>query len=285
LWQQLSGEYPTLPHYRAALATSLRVLGLQTAIAGESSRSDKAMRQARQVAEQLATDFPGVPGFEELLHGIVPEGIGYVQEHAGRLEEAEKSYREMLACYESLVNRHSRVERYQVGLFWARQWLGRLLWAMDRRAEAVEQFRQECLLGEQLSRNDPDIQDGLAWLLATCPDTRFRDVPRAIQLAQTAIKRAPGHGGYWATLGAAHYAAGDYSAAVKALEKAVQLPNYWGSCPRFYLAMAKAQLGQKDDAQGWYEKAVARLEQHEERFVESLRVRDEAAKVLGITAK
>jgi tetratricopeptide (TPR) repeat protein len=176
------------------------------------------------------------------------------------------------------------VERYQVGLFWARRYLGLLLWAMDRPAEAAEEFRQLQLLGEQLSRDDPDIQDGLAWMLATCPDSRFRHVPRAIQLAQTAVDRAPGHGIYWATLGAAHYAAGDYQAAVPALEKAVQLPSYWGSCPRFYLAMAKARLGQQDEARRWYEKGVARLEQHELRMVESLRVRDEAAKVLGIRA-
>jgi tetratricopeptide (TPR) repeat protein len=156
---------------------------------------------------------------------------------------------------------------------------------MERREEAAEEFRQLRVLGERLPADDPATQDALAWLLATCPDLRFRDVPRAIQLARTTVERVPRHGIYWATLGAAHYAAGDYKAAIRALEKAVQLPSYWGSCPCFFLAMAKAQLGEKDEARRWYDEGVARLEQHELRYVEALRIRDEAAKLLGIKAR
>jgi tetratricopeptide (TPR) repeat protein len=104
-------------------------------------------------------------------------------------------------------------------------------------------------------------------------------------LAQKAVERVPRYGFYWTTLGAAHYAAGDYPAAIRALEKGVQLPNYWGSCPRFLLAMAKAQLGQRDEARRWYEKGVARMEQHELQFGETLRIRDEAAKLLGIEVR
>jgi hypothetical protein len=122
----------------------------------------------------------------------------------------------------------------------------------------------------------------LAWQLATSPDTRFHDVPRSLVLAQQATDRVPQHGVYWTTLGAARYAAGDYPAAVQALEKGATLPNYWGCCPRFLLAMAKAQQGKKADARHWYAEGVAWMEQHELRFVESLRVRAEAEKLLGM---
>jgi tetratricopeptide (TPR) repeat protein len=284
IWRELVREEPGNPRHGAILVTSLRVLGMYTAIAGANSRSAEAMQEARAVAELLAADFPGVPGPLELLHCIVPEGIGAVQEHTGKLKEAEGSYREMLANQEALQREYPSVTRYQDGVIRAWRWLGWVLWGLGRREDAADAFRQMKLAIERRTAKDPDTQDTLAWLLATCPDARLRDAPRALQLARQAVERVPRHGVYWSTLGAAHYAAGEYAAAIRALEKGAQLPNYAPCYPRFLLAMAHFQLGSQEEARQWYEKGVASLEQ-ELNAVESVQLRDETRKLLGIKSK
>src|SRR5262249_59662688 len=50
--------------------------------------------------------------------------------------------------------------------------------------------------------------NNLAWLLATCPDAKFRDAAKAVELAKKAVEMAPKEGMIWNTLGAAHYRAG-----------------------------------------------------------------------------
>src|SRR5262249_54029929 len=71
----------------------------------------------------------------------------------------------------------------------------------------------------RLCPDDASVQNGFAWLLATCPDATFRNPKRAGELAQEAVKLAPEVGGFWNTLGVAHYRAGEWKAAITALEK------------------------------------------------------------------
>ena len=78
--------------------------------------------------------------------------------------------------------------------------------------------------------------------------------------------RTPEAGSYWNTLGVAHYRAGDWKAAIEALEKSTQLraggdPSVW-----FFLAMAHWQKGEKDQARQWYDKAVNRMERTSRRM-------------------
>ena len=87
-----------------------------------------------------------------------------------------------------------------------------------------------------------------------------REVPRcgrAVELAKKAVELAPKQGTFWNTLGVAHYRAGDWKAAVAALEKSEELRNGGDSFDWFFLAMAHWQLGEKDEARKWYDQAVA----------------------------
>src|SRR5262249_47445153 len=72
----------------------------------------------------------------------------------------------------------------------------------------------------KLAPDHARAQSSLAWVLATCPDTKLRDPDRAVELARKAVQLAPKVGMYWNTLGVAHYRAGDWKAAVAALDKA-----------------------------------------------------------------
>ncbi len=137
----------------------------------------------------------------------------------------------------------------------------------------------------ELAPANPSVSNNLAWLLATCPDSAFRDPARAVKLGKKAIALAPQSGTYWNTLGVAHHRAGEWKAAINALNKSMELsqggdPNDW-----LFLAMAHAKLGTKDEARTWYDRAVQWMEKNAPRNEDLRRFRAEAAKLLGVKEK
>jgi eukaryotic-like serine/threonine-protein kinase len=120
----------------------------------------------------------------------------------------------------------------------------------------------------------------LAWLLATCFKVELRNPTEAVEHAMKSVELAPTAGGYWNTLGVAHYRAGDWNASIGALEKSIGLrepdSNDW-----FFLAMANWQLGQNETAKKWYDQAVVWMEMHQPRNKQLARFRAEADELLG----
>jgi tetratricopeptide (TPR) repeat protein len=133
--------------------------------------------------------------------------------------------------------------------------------------------------------NSPAAHSDLAWLLATCPDTKFRNARKAVELAKKAIVLAPKEGNHWNRLGAAHYCAGEWKPAIAALEKSMELRNGGDSFEWFFLAMAHWQLGQKEEARKWNDKAVAWMEKNQPKDEELVRFRTEAESLLKIQRK
>jgi serine/threonine protein kinase/WD40 repeat protein len=129
---------------------------------------------------------------------------------------------------------------------------------------------------------DAGLRNSLAWLLATCPEEKFRDTGRALALALEAVEMAPGDGLIRNTLGAAHYRVGDWPAAIEALEKSEQLLGGQGSpFNAFFLAMAHGQSGNKGVARHWFDRAVAERKEGGPPDEELRRFRAEAEELLG----
>jgi hypothetical protein len=85
--------------------------------------------------------------------------------------------------------------------------------------------------------------NNLAWYLVACPDPQYRNVARALQLAQSATELAPHVASYWNTLGVAHYYSKEWTEAIAALEQSDQLePGRFGQ-NGFFLAMSHWRLG------------------------------------------
>jgi len=97
----------------------------------------------------------------------------------------------------------------------------------------------------------------------------------AAELAKKAIELAPKKGGYCNTLGAAQYRAGDWNAAIDALEKSMQLRSGGDSTDWLFLAMAHWQLAHKDEARQWYDKAVEWMDKNKPDHEELRRFRAE----------
>jgi tetratricopeptide (TPR) repeat protein len=113
---------------------------------------------------------------------------------------------------------------------------------------------------------DAVCENNLAWLLATCPETKLRDPKRAVDLAQKAVKTAPKEGNVWVTLGVAQYRMGDWQAAAAALQQAEKLLQPQGGFQRgvgralFFQAMAQQQMGNASEARHAYNRALRWVE-------------------------
>jgi tetratricopeptide (TPR) repeat protein len=124
--------------------------------------------------------------------------------------------------------------------------------------------------------------NNLADRLANHPDPKRRDPPEAVRLAKRAVELDPNFKVGWNTLGEAHYRAGDWRAAIKALGKSMEVRKGGDSNDWFFLAMAKWRLDEKDEARKWFHKAVGWMDKNQPKNEELRRFRVEAGALLGL---
>jgi uncharacterized protein HemY len=121
--------------------------------------------------------------------------------------------------------------------------------------------------------------------LTDCPDVRFRDPERAIELARSFLQEFPQSAAHWQRLGVAHYRAGQWQNAVEALNRSVEFQSGGDEVDQLFLAMAHWQLGDKDEARRRYDRALALRDKNVSQFrdpTEFPRFRAEAADLLEI---
>jgi serine/threonine protein kinase/Tfp pilus assembly protein PilF len=128
------------------------------------------------------------------------------------------------------------------------------------------------------------LMNSYAWMLATATDSKFRDPPRAVELAKEVVQYAPEFADKWTTLGVAYYRNGDWKNAVAALEKSQTVaPEPFAAANGFFLAMAYWQLGEKDRAREQFRRTQERMTKIGRSAMEdSAHFRQEAAQLLGI---
>ncbi len=120
-----------------------------------------------------------------------------------------------------------------------------------------------------------------SWKLSTSVVPADSDPLLALQTARALLELAPEDANAHANLGVAMYRNDDYSHSVEALEKARDMLGGDDPHHRFFLAMAYARSGRKDEAQAEFTLATAWLEE-EPRTAEQYCFRDEARAVIAM---
>ena len=141
---------------------------------------------------------------------------------------------------------------------------------------------------EKATQLDPDCAEyyaSLALWLTTCPETRFRDPQRAIAASKKLVSLTPKSVMGWQLLGWANYQSGAWKASIDALEKSMALQQGGNAYQWFYVAMAHHQLGDKEAARTWFDRAVQWMEKGAPENEILRRSRLEAEEVLEIKKK
>ncbi|MCA9005674.1 MAG: tetratricopeptide repeat protein, partial [Planctomycetaceae bacterium] len=99
-------------------------------------------------------------------------------------------------------------------------WRGTAYLKLHEYAKAKEDFETAI----QSHPDSPDAYNGLAWLLATCPDESFRDGKRSLELATRNCElMMPPEWNDLGTLAAAHAATGSFDEAVRLAKESLTL--------------------------------------------------------------
>jgi hypothetical protein len=279
----LAVDFPRQASYRAEAGWVHRRLAfVLMGLPGRFTDARQEHEQDISVFRTLAAEFPSHPAWmEQLAQGHRAWGRDLWK--LGRREESEKSLGEAVQVLEkSSIRFPDAIPSHSALLAETLAALGRMLASTGRAHDAEREFRKAL----ELAPGNAVIQNDLAWLLATCPEPELCVAAGALASAKRAIELAPNEGGYWNTLGVAHYRAGDWKAALQALNKSNELlKGNELSFNAFFIAMAHWQMGNKDEARTWFDRAVDWMVQHKPNDRELQRFRSEAEALLKIEAK
>ena len=96
--------------------------------------------------------------------------------------------------------------------------LGDIKYSRSEYAATVEAYETALHLDAQ----NVQVLNNLAWLYATCEDERFRNPPRALELARQAVELAPDAAHILDTLAESYFVNGDLQAAMQYAHKAIE---------------------------------------------------------------
>jgi serine/threonine protein kinase/Flp pilus assembly protein TadD len=282
LLNKLVRRRPEVSKYQDQLGAALNNLAELLGGRGDAAQDRRLLEQA--VRHQLAAVQAGPRQAIYRIHlANQLTRLGRTLMRMEEYAEAEKAYRQVIALREKLAGDFPKVPDYRRELAGNYNELGNLLDMTSQVAEAETAYRRTLALREKLKNDFPaearDRRD-LAWFLSNCPAQQFRNPDRALSLAKEAVELAPEGGGCWRTLGVARYRAGDWKAAIAALNKATELRSGGDSAEWFFLAMANWQLGDKQQARSWYDRAIRWMDENQPRDENLRRWRAETAALL-----
>jgi tetratricopeptide (TPR) repeat protein/serine/threonine protein kinase len=183
-------------------------------------------------------------------HASAHDNLGWALQSQGKLEEAVACWRKAIELEPSPKLKAGRY--FQIGKA--------LEFTKGKLGEAIACFEKAIELDPKWAY----AHEILAWVLTICPDVKLRNPRRGLEVARKAVELATQSGLAWQMVGWASYRTGDWKASIEALEKSCALQSDSGgdAFQWFFLAMAHWQLGEKDRARQWYDRAVAWMDRH-----------------------
>ncbi len=162
------------------------------------------------------------------------------------------------------------------GLWQAWTHLAITLEEMERHEEAFGTFRRSLEVAPH-----PFTVGLLGRFHAGCPDARWRDPARGVELARRAVAEAPGAAWSRELLGTCLCRAGRWEDGIAELRRSMDLEGGGSAGQWFWVAMASWHVGRKDEANEWFEKAVRWMEETTPHDPALKRLRGEAARLIG----
>jgi tetratricopeptide (TPR) repeat protein len=266
-------------------------LGIVHKNLGDVREAETYYRKAIATLQKLAARFPAVPEHRRRL-ATARQNLGNLLQQTGRTAEAVAAHRGAVATYEKLAGEFPGVPAYQSDLADALYGLGNTLVAAGQVGEADAAYTRAVGLQEKLLAGEPgnpayraalaSTCNNLAVLLAIVQGPPYPGADRAVSLARRVVGLESQFGRRWETLGWAEFRAGNWLQCLEALERARVLGGRHPA-DEFFRAMALWHLGEKDEARLHHDAAVRSLKNQAGRANEVLRVRAEAAALLGVT--
>jgi tetratricopeptide (TPR) repeat protein len=233
------------------------------------------VKESKALYEKLTADDPAsVPYREGRARVHCNDAI--LCRTTGRAREGIAPARTALGLWQQLAEQHPARAEYRESLASTYDTFAGLLLANGRVDEAAEAYAE----AHRLEPIHAAALNGLAWILATSPDLRWRDPALAVAYAQMAVRAAPDVAIVWNTLGAAYYRAGDWKAARSALERSMALSKGGNAGDWLFLAMTCWQQRDKEETARWFDKAVEWMDENRSADTELQRFRAEAATLL-----
>jgi tetratricopeptide (TPR) repeat protein len=252
---------------------------------GRRAEAAAAYRHAIKLQEEAISQGPTVQPWSGTKLSNFHLSLGNLFLESEQIGDAEACFLQALRLQKELSKAHPAVPEFQQDLANTNCLLGRLYRETGRPAEAERAYREALGLQLRLAAEHsamPVYGNDLAWLLATCPDVSLRNASQAVEFATKAVADAPQTGNFLNTLGVAHYRAGNWPAAIAALEKSMSLRAGGDAFDWFFLAMAYHRIGDPYRPVLYYVAAVRWMETHNPRDDELRRFRAEAAALLGV---
>lgn len=275
--EQMAAEFPDQAQVRAELGHGYRYFSGWLWRQARVPENEPVLRKALAIFEKLSADDPGSHSHRHYLADTW-RYLGQVLSITNRLQEAEQAFRSAVRIFEECEAEFSGriIGESEVAAAYA--CLASAV-AADGRLQEAKDIYQRAM---EILPAHAELHNVIAWNLATWPKLPRRHPVWAVELAKKAVELAPEEGRCWTSLGAAHYRASDWKAAIQALDKSLQLRKGGDSLDCFFLAMAHWQLRDKEQARTWYDRAIERMQQDQLQNEELRRFRAEAAELLGI---
>jgi tetratricopeptide (TPR) repeat protein len=168
--EELTNDFPDVPQYQYALADALclQLPGPR----GVAPVSEDQARRAVDISARLSSTYPWMSNYRSLL-ATAHARMGSAQEDAGRLGEAEKSYRAAVEEFKALTRRTDSTEAYEMAYARSLHGLGDTLRARGTLAESQDVLQRAIALIESHGRSrQPAYRGLLGRLEMSLSDTR-----------------------------------------------------------------------------------------------------------------
>lgn len=272
-------------------ADSLWQLSSLLADEGDIGEAERLLCQAEDLQAQLVVEFPDTELNHFRLHRT-RRSLGRLLQQSGRYADAQEVYlRNLQSAQQHAARPSTEEDRLSartgdiIRAFWllaelaasagksaeSESWLKqalelhtasvsvqdevtRFLQQRGREADAIDWHRSAL----QEMGEEPHSLNSLAWLLCTAQDPTLRRPGEAVELATRATELSPLGERFWNTLGVAHFRNGNWTAAIRALKKSIAQQPLHKNCifNSLFLAMSYWRLGDRDEANRWYERAM-----------------------------